>query len=61
MSITGCEESNIYIDSCVETLLVSSCINCTIFVALNKRNFAIFLHNEQIYEMFRNFKNTELF
>jgi hypothetical protein len=33
LSITGCEESNIYIDSCVETLLVSSCINCTIFVA----------------------------
>ena len=33
MSITNCEESNIYIDSNVETLLVSSCINCTIFVA----------------------------
>ena len=29
----GCEESNIYIDSNIETLLVSSCINCTIFVA----------------------------
>lgn len=33
LSITGCEESNIYVDSCVETLLVSSCINCVIFVA----------------------------
>ena len=33
LSIVGCEESNIYVDSCVETLLVSSCINCTIFVA----------------------------
>ena len=29
----GCEESNIYIDSYVETILISSCINCTIFVA----------------------------
>lgn len=33
MTITGCDESNIYVDSSVETLLVSSCINCTIFVA----------------------------
>ena len=33
MSVIGCDESNIYIDSAVETLLVSSCINCTIFVA----------------------------
>jgi len=33
MSIIGCEESNIYIDSNVDTLLISSCINCTIFVA----------------------------
>ena len=33
MSIIGCDESNIYVDSIVETLLVSSCINCTIFVA----------------------------
>ena len=29
----GCEESHIYIDSMVSCLLVSSCINCTIFVA----------------------------
>jgi len=33
LSIVGCEDSNIYVDSCVETLLVSSCINCIIFVA----------------------------
>ena len=33
MSIIGCEESNIYIDSNVETLLVSGCINCNIFIA----------------------------
>ena len=33
VSIIGCEDSNIYIDSNVETLLISSCINCTIFVA----------------------------
>ena len=33
MSVIGCEESNIYIDSNVETLLISSCINCTVFVA----------------------------
>jgi hypothetical protein len=33
LSISGCEDSNIYVDSCVDTLLISSCINCTIFVA----------------------------
>ena len=33
LSVQGCEESNIYVDSCVDTLLISSCINCTIFVA----------------------------
>lgn len=33
MSIVNCDESNVYIDANVETLLVSSCINCTIFVA----------------------------
>lgn len=33
LSIMGCEESHIYIDSMVSCLLVSSCINCTIFVA----------------------------
>lgn len=33
MSVIGCEESNVYIDCNVETLLVSSCVNCTIFVA----------------------------
>ena len=29
----GCEDSNIYIDSAVSSVLVSSCVNCTIFVA----------------------------
>jgi len=33
MSIVNCDESNVYIDANVETLLISSCINCTIFVA----------------------------
>lgn len=33
LTIIGCEESNIYIDSNVETLLINTCINCTIFVA----------------------------
>ena len=33
LCIIGCEDSFIYVDSCVETLLVSSCINCTVFVA----------------------------
>jgi len=33
MGIIGCEDSNIYIDSKVDTLLISACINCTIFVA----------------------------
>lgn len=33
LTIMGCEESNIYIDSNIETLLVSACVNCTIFVA----------------------------
>lgn len=33
MSIVNCDESNVYIDANVDTLLVSSCINCTIFVA----------------------------
>jgi len=33
MIIQNCEESNVYIDANVDTLLVSSCINCTIFVA----------------------------
>ena len=33
MSIVNCEESNVYIDSNVDTLLISSCINCTVFVA----------------------------
>ena len=33
MSIVNCEESNVYIDANVDTLLISSCINCTIFVA----------------------------
>lgn len=33
MSIVNCEDSNVYIDANVETLLISSCINCTIFVA----------------------------
>jgi len=33
MSITGGEESCVYIDSNVETLLISACVNCTIFVA----------------------------
>ena len=33
MTINGCDESNIYIDSNVQTLKITSCINCTIFVA----------------------------
>ena len=33
MSIVNCDESYVYIDANVETLLISSCINCTIFVA----------------------------
>jgi hypothetical protein len=33
MNINGCDESNIYIDSNVETLNITSCINCNIFVA----------------------------
>lgn len=33
LGIVGCEESNIYVDSNVETLWISACINCTIFVA----------------------------
>lgn len=37
MTIAHCEESNIYIDSNVDLLLVTSCINCTIFVAAVNR------------------------
>ena len=33
LGIIGCEESNIYIDSNVDSLLISACINCTVFVA----------------------------
>lgn len=33
VSITDCEDSNIYIDSSVEALQINSCANCTIFVA----------------------------
>mmetsp|Transcript_2001 Transcript_2001/g.3546 ORF Transcript_2001/g.3546 Transcript_2001/m.3546 type:complete len:186 (-) Transcript_2001:393-950(-) len=33
LSITGCEESLIYVDANVDTLLIASCINCTIYVA----------------------------
>ena len=31
--IVECDESNIYIDSSVESITINSCINCTIFVA----------------------------
>lgn len=37
LCITGCEESYIYVDSHVETLHITSCINCTIFVAAVQR------------------------
>ncbi len=37
LSITGCEDSNIYIDSNVDSLLISGCANCTIFVAAVNR------------------------
>jgi len=33
MNIVDCEDSNIYIDSNVEVLKISACINCHIFVA----------------------------
>jgi len=33
MSIVGCEESNVYIDACIQSVLIQACINCTIFVA----------------------------
>lgn len=33
MLINGCEDSNIYVDSNVETLKITSCVNCNIFVA----------------------------
>jgi len=33
VSIRDCEESHVYLDSNVESLLISSCVNCTIFVA----------------------------
>lgn len=33
MNILGCDESTIYIDSNVETLKITSCANCNIFVA----------------------------
>jgi hypothetical protein len=33
MAITGCEETQIYIDSSVESVQITSCINCTIFIA----------------------------
>ncbi len=33
MNINGCDESNIYIDSNVQTLKITGCINCNIFVA----------------------------
>lgn len=33
MSIIACEESNVYIDSVVQNVLIQSCVNCTIFIA----------------------------
>lgn len=33
LSIISCEESNVYIDSTIQNVLIQSCINCTIFVA----------------------------
>ncbi len=32
IKITGCEDSYIYINSCVHSALVSGCVNCTIMV-----------------------------
>lgn len=31
--LLGCEDSYVYIDTCVDYLLISNCVNCTIMVA----------------------------